>query len=63
MQKLNGAMKFLNTIHQGIRIDFKIIKVEEESLASLKFKARLKAELKAELKEELRMELKKESEI
>ncbi len=38
-------------------------KVEAESLASLKFKARLKAELKAELKEELRMELKKESEI
>ncbi len=37
-------------------------KVEVESLASLKFKARLKAELKAELKEELRLELKKESE-
>ena len=48
-------------------IDFKItndsnLKVEEESLASLKFKARLKPELKAELKEALRMELKKESE-
>jgi predicted HicB family RNase H-like nuclease len=34
------------------------LKVEEKSLTSLKFKARLKAELKAEL----RMELKKESE-
>ena len=42
-------------------IDFTVtndsnLKVEEESLASLKFKARLKAELKAELKEELRVE-------
>jgi len=35
-------------------------KVEAESLASLKFKARLKAELKAELKEELKEELRME---
>ena len=47
-------------------IDFKItkdsnLKVEEESLASLKFKARLKAELKAELKEELKVELHQQS--
>lgn len=43
-------------------IDFTVsndsnLKVEAESLASIKFKARLKAELKAELKEELKAEL------
>ncbi len=47
-------------------IDFTVtndsnLKVEEESLASLKFKARLKAELKAELKEELKVELQQQS--
>ena len=47
-------------------IDFTVtndsdLKVEEESLASLKFKARLKAELKAELKEELKVELHQQS--
>jgi hypothetical protein len=38
------------------------LKVEAESLASLKLKAKLKAELKEELKEELRMELKNKKE-
>lgn len=35
-------------------------KIESESLASIKFKAKLKAELKAELKEELRIEFQQE---
>lgn len=45
-----SLMDFTVTSHSNLN-------VEKESLASLKFKARLKAELKAELIKELKVEL------